>query len=138
LRKEEPVKLAHGGRPHFWLLGLVSLAYVFMSIWFPSKAVYNLMIVGAVGATITVFLRRDLWKQMFASAFIFSFLYLGVFVLVNLIFKGFVENSYNLNNIWGILVLGVPLEEMGVAFFVGAFWSTLYEYTKSYREKKIA
>jgi hypothetical protein len=136
LRKEKPVKLVYSGRSHFWLLVFVSLAYVAMSILFPSKAVYNLMIVGAVGAIVTVYLRRDLWKQIFASAFIFSFLYFGVFVLVNLVFKGFVEHFYNLKNTWGILVLGVPLEEIGVAFFVGAFWSTIYEYVKAYREKK--
>ncbi len=137
LRKKKPVKLAYGGRSHFWLLVFIPLAYVALSISFPSKAVYNLMIVGVVGIIITVYLRRDLWKQIFASAFIFSFLYFGVFVLVNLIFKGLVEHFYNLKNTWGILVLGVPLEEIGVAFFAGAFWSTIYEYTKAYREKKV-
>jgi len=138
LRKEKPVKLVRGGRPHFWLLLFTPLAYVALSISFPSKAIYNLMIVGAIGAIVTICLRRDLWKQIFASAFIFSFLYFGVFVLVNLIFKGFVEHVYNLKNTLGILVLGIPLEEIGVAFFAGAFWSTIYEYTKAYRENKIA
>jgi hypothetical protein len=137
LRKEKLVKLAHGGRSHFWLIFFIPLAYVAMSILFPLKAVYNLMIVGAVGDIITAYFRRDLWKQIFASAFIFSSLYFVVFVLINLIFKGLVENFYNLKNTWGILVLGVPLEEIGVAFFAGAFWSTIYEYTKAYREKNI-
>jgi hypothetical protein len=137
LRKKKPVKLVYNNRSHFWLIVFIALAYVVMSILFPSKAIYNLMIVGAVGAIITVYLRKDLWKQIFASAFIFSFLYFGVFLLVSLIFKGSVEHFYNLKNTWGILVLGVPLEEIGVAFFVGAFWSTIYEYTKAYREKKI-
>jgi len=137
LRKKKPVKLAHGGRNHFWLLFFIVFAYVVMSILFPSKAIYNLMIVGASGAVVTAYLRRDLWKQIFASAFIFSFLYFGIFVLLNLAFNGFVEYSYNLKNTWGILVLGIPLEEIGAVFFVGAFWSTFYEYTKAYREKKI-
>ena len=137
LRKKKPVKLVCGGRSHFWLLFFIPLAYAAMSISFPSKAIYNLMIVGAAGAIVTAYLRRDLWKQIFASAFIFSFLYLGIFVLINLIFKGLVEHFYNLKNTWGILVLGIPLEEIGVAFFVGAFWSTIYECTKAYREKKI-
>ena len=48
-----------------------------------------------------------------------------------------VKYFYNLKNTWGILVLGIPLEEIGVVFFAGAFWSTIYEYTKAYREKKI-
>ncbi len=138
LRKEKLVRMARGGRPHHWLIFFIPLAYVVMSVLFPLKAVYNLMIVGAAGAAVTAFFRRDLRKQIFASAFIFSFLYFGVFVLVNFMFKGMVQEFYNLKNTWGILVLGVPLEEIGVAFFAGAFWSTIYEYTKAYREKSLA
>ena len=52
-------------------------------------------------------------------------------------FSGFVEHSYNLKNTWNILILKVPLEEIVVAFFCGAFWSSVYEYTKNYRERKI-
>jgi hypothetical protein len=137
LRKEKPVRLVHGGRPHFGLLVFALLAYVALSISFPSKAIYNLMIVGAIGAIATIYLRKDLWRQIVGSAFIFSFLYFGVFVLVNFIFNGFVEHVYNLKNTWGVLVFGIPLEEIGVVFSVGAFWSTIYEYTKAYREKKI-
>lgn len=136
-KKERPVKLARRGRSHLFLIIFIPLAYVAISILFPLKAIYNLMIIGAIGAIITAYLRKDLRKQIFASSFIFSFVYLGVFILVNLLFKGFIEHSYNLKNTWNILISGIPLEEIGVAFFAGAFWSTIYEYTKSYREKKI-
>lgn len=135
LWKKKLTKLPRDSRSHFWLLFFATFACIVMSILFPSKVVYNLMILGTIGAIVTVYLRRDLRKQMLLSAFIFSFLYLGVFVLVNWMFSGFVEYSYNLKNTWGILILGIPLEEIAVAFFAGAFWSTIYEYTKAYREK---
>jgi hypothetical protein len=135
--KEKPVKLARAGRFRFWLIFLILPAYAAMSILFPLKAIYNLMIVGAAGTVVIAYWRKDLRKQIFASAFIFTLLYFGVFVLVNLIFKGWVGYFYNLNNTWGILVLGIPLEELGVAFFAGAFWSAIYEYTKDYRGRKI-
>ncbi len=138
LRKEKLVKLTRRGHSHLFLIILIPLAYIVMSILFPFKAIYNLMIVSAIGAIITAYLRKDLRKKIFASAFIFSFLYLEIFILVNSLFKGFIEHSYNLKNTWGILVIGIPLEEIGVAFFAGAFWSTIYEYTKSYREKRIS
>src|SRR3989338_252593 len=136
LRKERLVKLNRGGRAHFWLIFFIPLVYVAMSILFPLKAIYNLMIAGAIGAAITAYLRRDLWKQICARAFIFSLLYFGVLILLDALFKGFVEHFYNLKNTWGILILGIPLEEIGVVFFAGAFWSTIYEYTKAYRERK--
>ena len=100
-------------------------------------AIYNLMIVGAVGAAITAYQRPDLKKQMLATSIIFTFLYLCIFVLMNQIFPNMVSHFYNLKHMWGILILGVPLEEVAVAFFAGAFWSTIYEYTKVYREKRV-
>ncbi len=136
--KEKPVKLVHGGRPHFWLLLFFASIFLSMSILFPSKTIYNLMIASVAGIVITVYFRRDLWKQVFFSAFTLSLLYLGGLVMINLMFRSLIENFYNFNNILGILVFGIPLEEVGAAFFAGAFWSTIYEYTKAYREKKIA
>jgi len=107
-----------------------------LTIIFPSKAVYNFIAAGLIGALATIYLRKDLWKQVVASAFIFSFFYFIVFFSVNQIFNGWVNNFYNLKNTWGILILGVPLEEITASFFTGAFWSTLYECVKSYRERK--
>ncbi|MEY4731685.1 MAG: hypothetical protein RL681_631 [Candidatus Parcubacteria bacterium] len=135
---KEPVKASHSRHSHYYLLFSVAFAYVAMSIMFPQRAIYNLMIAGAVGAAVVAYFRRDLWKHMCVSACMFSVLYFGVFVVVSAIFKGFVEHAYDLRHTWGILVLGVPLEEIGVAFFAGAFWSVIYEYTKAYRERNAA
>ncbi|MFA5098637.1 MAG: lycopene cyclase domain-containing protein [Candidatus Paceibacterota bacterium] len=135
--KEKPVKLIHGGRPHFWLLLFFSLVFLSTSILFTSKAVYGFMVSCAIGAFIIVYLRRDLWKQVFFSAFALSIFYLGGLVLIKSMFKGLIENFYNFDNICGVLIFGIPLEEVGAAFFAGAFWSTIYEYTKSYRERKL-
>jgi hypothetical protein len=138
LRKEKLRKIGKGRQSHLWLLALITLAFLALATLFPTKAVYSLMLVGAAGAAITATLRPDLIKQMLGSAVIFSILYLGVFVLMTLLFRGLVESFYNLPNTWGVLVFGVPLEEIGVSFCMGAFWSTLYEYAKSYREVRTA
>ena len=135
--KKKLVRLPHAGRPHLWLLFFIPAAYVTMSIMFPTKSIYNLMVVTAVGASVVAFLRRDLRKHIFMSALIFSLLYLAVFVFINLIFPNLVYTFYNLKNLWGVMVLGVPVEEIVVAFCAGAFWSTIYEYTKAYRERRI-
>ncbi len=134
---EKLVRLTHTGHRHYWLLYSVPVAFVVMSALFPTIAIYNMMIVGGIGAAITACLRRDLRRQMLISAFIFSMIYLVVFVLVNLIFPDFVNHSYNFDNICGLLLLGVPIEEIAVAFFAGAFWSTIYDYSRAYRDKKI-
>jgi hypothetical protein len=108
-----------------------------LTFLFPSKAIYNFMAAGVVSALAVIWLRRDLLKQAAASALIFSLFYFAGLFLVNQIFTGMVQNFYNLKNTWGILVLGIPLEEPLVAFFVGAFWSTSYEFIKSYNERRL-
>lgn len=135
--RKKPVKTNRNKRNHYWLLFLIPIAFIIMSVLFPTKAIYNLIIVSVIGSIITIHFRKDLQRQIFISAIIFSLLYFVVFVLVNLLFPNFVENFYNLDNISGITVFEVPLEELFVAFSAGAFWSTIYEYTKSYREKSI-
>ncbi len=137
LCKEKLSRLSHHGRPHYWLLIFIPILYIVLLIAFPTKAIYNLMIAGAIGSIITGFLRKDLIKQILFTAFVFSLLYFLIFLFINFIFPGVVIHSYNLNNTWNILILGIPLEEILVAFFAGAFWSTIYEYTRSYREKKM-
>jgi len=136
LWKEKLIRLEHSGQHHYWLLIFIPFLYIILSIIFPTKSIYNLMIAGAIGSIITACLRKDLRKQILISAIIFSLLYFVIFILVSFLFPGFVIHSYNLSNTWDILVLGIPLEEIVVAFFAGAFWSTIYEYTKSYREKR--
>lgn len=133
LNKKKKVKLASSKRRHLGFLFLVIVTYIISSILSPENSVYYLMLAGAAGAILTGFYRPDLRQQILASAFLFSFIYFVVFVVINLVFKGWVQEFYHLKNTWGILVLGVPLEEIGVAFFAGSFWSTIYEYTKSYR-----
>jgi len=111
--------------------------FCLMLFIFPDSAIYALIAGGAAGALATIYLRPDLWPQVIASAFIFSLLYFLVLFLVNQIFFGMVQNFYNLKNTWGILVFGLPLEELAVAFFAGAFWSTFYECAKSYKERRL-
>ena len=137
LTRRKTVRMGHAKHGHVWLLIFVPAMFVITSLKFPMMAIYNLMIVGAVGAAITAYQRPDLKKQMLATSIIFTFLYLCIFVLMNQIFPNMVSHFYNLKHMWGILILGVPLEEVAVAFFAGAFWSTIYEYTKVYREKRV-
>ena len=137
LARRTPKKMAGSRKLHLLPLLFSVICFLALTILFPAKAIYNFMVAGVTGALATVWLRRDLLKQAGMSAVIFSLFYFIVLFLVIQIFKGLVANFYNLENMWGVLVLGVPLEELVVAFFVGGFWSIFYEYFKSYREEKL-
>ncbi len=137
LARRTPKKMAGSRKLHLLPLLFSVICFLVLTILFPAKAIYNFIVAGVMGALATVWLRPDLLKQAAISAVIFSLFYFVVFFLLNQIFSGFVASFYNFENISGVLVLGVPLEELSVAFFVGGFWSVFYEYVKSYREEKL-
>ena len=67
---------------------------------------------------------------MFASAFIFTLLYFAYFLSLIIAYPGYVERVWNLATISGILILGIPLEELMFAFGLGFLWSSVYEHIK--------
>ncbi len=137
LARRRTKKMKSGRKLHLLPLLLGVICFFVLTLLVPSKAIYNVMVAGVVGGLAMVWLRPDLLKQAASSAVIFSLFYFVVFFLAIKIFSGFITSFYNLENMWGVLVLGVPLEELSVAFFVGGFWSVLYEYGKSYREESL-
>jgi hypothetical protein len=47
-----------------------------------------------------------------------------------------VQEVWNLEAISGILILGVPLEELMFAYTFGMMWSSVYEHALWYRVKE--
>lgn len=133
--KRKIKRIGRSKKLHLLPFFLALVSFLILTIASPEKAVYNLMASGAIGTFLIIFFRRDLLEQILGSAFIFSFFYFVALFLVGRIFNGVIESFYNLSSIWGIFIAGVPLEEILVAFFAGAFWSCAYEYAKSYQER---
>jgi len=114
---------------------ILTIVLLGLEIIFPQHTIYNLFISFLSAAIIMGAFRKDLIKQMLISGVLFSFIYFSFFALFNLLFNEFIERYYNIDNIWGITILTVPIEEIIFGFSVGAVWSVLYEYIKGYRIK---
>jgi hypothetical protein len=71
----------------------------------------------------TLYCRPDLWRKMLASGVLFFLLYFVVFVLFDQAFPGYVAAVWDLKAVSGILLWGVPLEELLFAFTFGLYWS---------------
>jgi len=65
---------------------------------------------------------------MLVSGLIFILIYFITFSLLNLFFPGYTEAVWNLSAISGIIIIGVPLEELLWAFTFGLYWSSIYEH----------
>jgi hypothetical protein len=87
----------------------------------------------AICALVLAYLRRDLILLMLVSATSFTVLYFALFLVVLAFYPEFVRRYYNLANLLGICVHGVPIEELLFAATGGAVWSVAYEYVYGYR-----
>jgi lycopene cyclase-like protein len=94
---------------------------------------YNTIVTLAVCAVVVVFLRRDLIPMMAVGCADFTVLYFALFLIVLWLYPRFVDDFYNLPNLLGIRVAGIPIEELLFAASGGAVWSVAYEYVQGYR-----
>ena len=64
-----------------------------------------------VGAVVTCVRRRDLAWQVVRGGFVFALVYLFLFVLILPRYPEFVTRYWSLQNLWGPVIVGLPMEE---------------------------
>lgn len=122
----------HKKRHRYHLFAIFSAPVIFILLFsFTTlNPIYSTIFALLGGGIFTWYCRPDLKRKMIFSAFLFLFLYFVYFQSLILIFPGYVENVWNLGAISGILILGIPLEELIFAFSFGFLWSSIYEHIK--------
>ena len=115
-------------RYHLW--AILSMPIIFFILLFFTKLnpIYISVISLIVGGLATWYCRPDLKKKMVTSAFLFLGLYFFYFLTLIIMFPGYVQQVWNLQVVSGILVVGIPLEELLYAFSFGFMWSSIYEH----------
>lgn len=82
----------------------------------------------AVGAVSTVACRPELGRKTLLGGLLFLALYTVFVALLVLFAPGYVEQVWNLADLSGVLIAGIPLEELAFGFAFGMYWSGLYEH----------
>ena len=126
------------GKGHrFHLVAIVSPIIIFAILYFFSfpNPIYSASIAMFIGSFAALLCRPDLKKKVLGGGLLFLVLYFISFVILNLIYPGFIESTWNLSAISGILFFGVPLEELLFAFPLGMLWSSIYEHVLGYKLK---
>jgi hypothetical protein len=118
---------------HYAPFLLIVVVFAALELWHPNRTMDNTILSFAAGAIVLGYIRRDLIPLMLTSTASFTILYFGLFLCVLLLYPEFVRRFYNLPNLLGIFVLGVPVEELLFAATGGAIWSVAYEYMHGYR-----
>ena len=120
----------HNSRHHFHFFILLSAPLIFLILFLSTNLnpIYSAIITLWAGGLATWYCRPDLKVKMLVSAVIFLIFYFIYFLTLIFMFPGYVEAVWNLKVISGILVLGIPLEELLFALSFGFFWSSVYEH----------
>lgn len=126
-RRKQPRK------KHYFPFVLLVVAFGLLEFWHPGKTIYNTVIAFAVCAVVVAFLRSDLILTMLVGAASFTILYLLLFRYFLALYPDFIQRYYNVPNLLGMYVWGVPIEELVFAASGGAVWSVAYEYLRGYR-----
>jgi hypothetical protein len=119
----------HARRHRFHHAALALPFVAFPLLYFlPWNPIYAGIAAMASGAVACVLCRPDLAR----NALIGGTLFLGIYIVFLLGLKwsapGYIEQVWNLPALSGILIYGLPLEELLFGFGFGLFWSGLYEH----------
>ncbi len=123
------LKYAH----HFAFI-LMAILFIVLEIIIPAKPIFNLDIAILSSATFICFVRRDLVPHTILSGLFFTVFYYFFGLTILFLYPGFVTHVYNLKNLSGFIITGIPIEELMFAFSVGAGWSVSYGYLKNLRD----
>ena len=122
---------------HYAPFAIIAVLFIALEIWHPYQSYANTMlntiISFTIGAIAIAVLRSDLITLMLISAASFTALYFFLFLCVLFLYPDFIHRFYNIPNLLGIYIAGVPIEELLFAASGGAIWSVAYEYVQGYR-----
>lgn len=113
---------------HIWTLLSAPAILVILLLATNLNPLHSSIIAMVVGGLATWYCRPDLKKKMIVSAFLFLALYFLYFWTLIAMSPGYVEQVWNLEAISGILIIGIPLEELLFALSFGFIWSSIYEH----------
>lgn len=115
---------------HRWHRGVLWVPVVmfvplYLLPWNPIFAALTSLALGAVAAG---FCRPDLARKTVIGGFLFLGLYGAFMLALRWSVPGYIEAVWNLPALSGVLITGIPLEELLFGFAFGAYWSSVYEH----------
>ena len=116
---------------HLFSLSIMPVVVLLWLLFTGIHPIYCVSIGLFLGAIAAVACRPDLAGKTLLGGLLFMGMYFVLFFLVILVFPSFIK-AWNLQALSGILVLGVPLEELMYASAFGMMWSGVYEHIRHY------
>ena len=122
--------LARHERRHSWhRVALLAPFVLFVPLYFlPWNPIFAALVCLVAGAVASVVCRPDLLTKTMFSGVLFLVLY-GMFMFgLRWFAPGYIEAVWNLPDLSGVLIGGIPLEELLFGFAFGMYWASVYEH----------
>lgn len=137
---EEIFQMKYDSRPvlghHRWVIGIVAFEGLLIKIGstlFHVNSIYASILGFLIIGSAMLVIRKDLIRDALFSGFLVGILTFFLYLIFLAIFPGIIKKWWILTNISGVLVLGVPLEELFWAFGWGFVAGPMYEFISGKR-----
>jgi hypothetical protein len=121
----ERLKPAH--RYHRILLLAPAVAFPLLYM-LPGNPIYPAIVAMGFGGAATVACRRDLKAKTLVGGMLFAIYYAVFVLLLDFTAPGYIQRVWNLSALSGIMLLGIPVEELLFGFSFGTYWSGIFEH----------
>lgn len=115
-------------RLHLLALFAAPISFIFFYTLTSLNPIYSTILSLIIGALAIFYCRPDLVRKMITSGIIFFSIYFIFFAMFNILFPRYIQEVWNLKALSGILLFGIPLEELVFAASLGLMWSSIYEH----------
>ncbi len=116
-------------RHRYHQLVLVSPFLIFLALSvFKWNAIYPGIIAMISGGIATIWCRPDLFRKSLIGGVIFIFYYFVFLLGLELLSPRYISRYWNFENLSGLIVVGMPIEEFLFALGFGMYWSSVYEH----------
>lgn len=126
----------HNGRHRWHRLAISAPFLSFPALYFlPWNPIYPGIASLVIGGIANVLCRPDLLRNTLIGGGLFLSFY-AIFMLLLIFFvPGYIEQVWNLPAISGVLLAGIPLEELAFGFAFGLYWAGIYEHFTWHRSQ---
>lgn len=111
---------------------MIILPFLITSILFTKHIIYLALFWMIMGTLMIIHKRKDLAPEAMWGGILFAAIYLSAFEILAIVGQilqpDWITQTWNLQNMSGIFIGNIPLEEVLYALSFGALWAPLYEY----------
>lgn len=94
----------------------------------PGNPIYPAILAMGVGAGATIACRPDLATRTWIGGVLFLGFYSAYLLGLEGLQPGYIERIWNLADLMGVSIIGMPLEELAFALAFGMYWAGAYEH----------